>query len=430
MCPCSTRSIFFARARAARRIDVTKRLLRRPGPARFFFAAGQSQIGNGAGYVALLLLAYDAFQSAWAVSAILLADFLPAMLLGPVFGALTDRLPRRNCIIAADLLGCAAFAGLAFSSSFTLVLGLALLAGVGQALATPALMAGISEVVEEEELPAATSIFGVLEEAGVLAGPALGALVLAGGDMSVLLALNAVSFAISALVLTTVTFTPAPRRQPDAAEPSLLASTVSGLRGLREMRGARSLVLTSAVGVLFFGMLNVAELLFAKEELGANDAAFSILVATMSVGMTLGALTGMGSADGNRWRRRYLGGFALMGTAMLVVAGSHELILVAGALLVCGYGNGTAVVHERLLLQHTVEPEMHGRVFGIRRMLVSWAFCGSYLGAGAIAEAIGSRGLIAVAGAGMLLALAMGSRGLRGTWVSRRGMAAAPVPAA
>src|SRR3712207_7177275 len=42
----------------------------------------RSAIGNGAGYVALLLLAYETFHSAWAVSAVLLADFLPSMLAG------------------------------------------------------------------------------------------------------------------------------------------------------------------------------------------------------------------------------------------------------------------------------------------------------------------------------------------------------------
>src|SRR3712207_3159933 len=113
---------------------MTKRLLRRPGPARFFFAAGQSQIGNGAGYVALMLLAYDTFHSPWAVSAVLLADFMPGMLLGPFMGALVDRMPRRACLIVAELFGCAAFAGLVFAGSFELVVALAFVAGVGNAL--------------------------------------------------------------------------------------------------------------------------------------------------------------------------------------------------------------------------------------------------------------------------------------------------------
>src|ERR687893_99314 len=122
----------------------------------------------------------------------------------------------------------------------------------------------------------------------------------------------------------------------------------------------------------------------------------------MSIGMTVGAMVGAGRADGDRWRRQYLLGLAVMGVAMLCIAGAREIAVVAAALLFCGYGNGLAITHERLLLQHTVAPELHGRVFGIRRTLIAWAFCASYLGAGAMAELIGPRGLIAVAGCGML----------------------------
>ncbi len=56
---------------------------------------GQSALGNGAAYIALLVVALDRFDSAWAISLILLADFVPGMLLGPLFGAAADRWSRR-----------------------------------------------------------------------------------------------------------------------------------------------------------------------------------------------------------------------------------------------------------------------------------------------------------------------------------------------
>ena len=90
-------------------------------------------------------------------------------------------------------------------------------------------------------------------------------------------------------------------------------------------------------------------------------------------------------------------------------------------LLLCGYGNGITIVHERLLLQHTVPPALHGRIFGIRRMLVSWAFCGSYVLAGLIASSAGPRVLLLCAGAGMLVAFACGAVAQR-----RRGLGTGP----
>ena len=71
--------------------------------ARWFFAAHlQSALGTGAGYVALLLLAYEQLGYAWGATAVLLADLAPAMLLGPLLGGLIDRTSRLGCAIAAD----------------------------------------------------------------------------------------------------------------------------------------------------------------------------------------------------------------------------------------------------------------------------------------------------------------------------------------
>jgi MFS family permease len=89
-------------------------LLRAERRARWFFLLlAQSVLGTGAGYVALLLIAYDRFESPWAIGLVLLADVLPAMLLGPVFGAAADRWSRRKCMVVADVLRLVAFGGIA-----------------------------------------------------------------------------------------------------------------------------------------------------------------------------------------------------------------------------------------------------------------------------------------------------------------------------
>src|SRR4051794_21906532 len=88
---------------------------REPGSRLFFAAHAQSSIGTGAGYVALLVLAYERTGSAWVVTLVLLADFLPSMVLGPLLGVAADRWSRRSCAIAADVLRAVAFVGIALS---------------------------------------------------------------------------------------------------------------------------------------------------------------------------------------------------------------------------------------------------------------------------------------------------------------------------
>ena len=85
-----------------------------------------------------MLLAYERIGSAWAATAVLLADLLPAMFLGPLLGGLADRTSRLGCAIVADLLRAAAFAPLVFAGSIEVMLALAVVAGVGNALFRPA----------------------------------------------------------------------------------------------------------------------------------------------------------------------------------------------------------------------------------------------------------------------------------------------------
>src|SRR4051794_11129215 len=86
--------------------------------ARVFFAAlAQSSLGTGAACVALLVVAYERFHSPWAISLVLLADFLPAMFGGPMLGAAVDRWSRRRCAVLADIVRAFAFLGIALVGS-------------------------------------------------------------------------------------------------------------------------------------------------------------------------------------------------------------------------------------------------------------------------------------------------------------------------
>ena len=116
--------------------------------ARWFFLAHlQGGMGAGAGYIALMLLAYERIGSAWAATAVMLADLVPSMLLGPLLGGLVDRTSRLGCAIASDVVRAAAFAGLMFCGDIGPMLALALLSGVGNALFRPATAALLPSLV-------------------------------------------------------------------------------------------------------------------------------------------------------------------------------------------------------------------------------------------------------------------------------------------
>ena len=170
--------------------------------AHWFFAAHlQGGLGAGAGYIALMLLAYERIGSAWAATAVLLADLLPAMLLGPLLGGLIDRTSRLGCAIVADVLRAAAFAGLVFADGIAPMLALALAAGLGNALFRPATTALLPSLVAPEHLTAANALYGIMRDVGQILGPVCAAAMLLLAGPQLVIGLNGLTFAISALLL-------------------------------------------------------------------------------------------------------------------------------------------------------------------------------------------------------------------------------------
>lgn len=235
-------------------------VLKSPATRRFFIAHFQSELGNGAAYVALVLAAYDRLHSGWAIALVLLADFLPGIVLAAPFGALADRLPRRRLAVGADILRAGAFLALAVIPPFAATVGLALLAGVGSALFRPAVSAALPGLVTDEQRSPATALLGAGVSIGLTVGPALTALVLLFGSTTGVLAVNGVTFLVSAALLSTVPLgSGAHARREDhsaddaeaADEPaSLWSSTVRGARLAAQTPGVRTLLLIGTGSVL------------------------------------------------------------------------------------------------------------------------------------------------------------------------------------
>jgi hypothetical protein len=401
-------------------IKPIRELLRRERQSRVFFAAhAQSSLGTGAGYVALLVLAYDRLESPWAISLVLLADFLPAMFLGPIFGAAADRWSRRWCAATGDLARALAFVSLAFFDGFAVTVALALLAGVGTGLFRPAVMAGLPSLVSPARLPAATALFGALADVGFTLGPALAGVGLLLASPETVMLVNGLTFAVSAVALTRVPLGGGDRREQSR---SLMREARAGVRAVAQMPGLRAVIAGSSAIVLFAGLFNVGELLLAEKELGAGDAGFALLVAIFGLGVVVGSLAGAGSAQPFILKRRYLIGLAVTGVGFLGAAGAPDIMFAAMGFAVAGVGNGLALVHERLLVQVTVHNNLLGRVFGLRDTLDAWAWAIAFASAGLLLATFDTRVVLALAGAGVLGIAAASTWVLRNAW-------AEPVPA-
>ena len=385
-------------------------LLRAERPSRsFFLALAQSALGTGAAYVALLLIAYDRLQSPWAISLVLLADLLPAMLLGPVFGAAADRWSRKWCAVGADVIRAGAFIAIALVDDFAATVGFAVLAGAGTALFTPATLAGLPSLVSKARLPAATSLYGAIADVGFTAGPGIAAAFLIVAGPEDILIVNGLTFAASAVILARLRFgAPAPgaRRAQGSTVPSLLREAREGLGVVARMRAIRVVIAGSTAALFFGGIFNVGELPFARDEIGTSDAGYSILVALFGLGFVLGSLAGSSGGSPRLLRRRFLQGVMLMGLGFLLSGLAPTLGVALVGFTLAGFGNGLLLVHERLIVQEDVPDALMGRAFGVKDALASWAFGVAFVAAGYLLTLVSPRELVLAAGVGGLLVCA------------------------
>lgn len=386
-------------------------------PSRRFFAAhAQSCLGSGLAYVALPLLAYDRFGSAWAVVAVLLPDLLPAIVLGPLIGALVDRWGWRPCAILGDAIRCVAFLLLLFGSGIGLMIGGAALAGLGTALFSPAALAGLPQLAPGDRRPSAMGLFGALDDLGLTLGPALAALLLFVLPTDGLLAANAISFGISGLLIAGIRPARAAAGEaPVKRGPSVWAEARAGIRELAGRPEVRALLGSSTAAVLCIGMTNVGEVILAREVLGTGGSGLAVLMTAGGVGTVAGSLAARFKVAWE-WRRAYQIGLGCMAFDLLACATLPSFWLLVPVFVVGGFGNGFALVHDRLLLSHAAPESMHGRLFALQKACTSGAFALSFLSAGAMIAFGGVQIAFLSAGIGLLGVIVAVSPRLRAAW--------------
>jgi len=286
-------------------------LLRRAADYRRLFVA---TLASGAGtYLAAVALTVDVFDrtgsGTW-VSALLIAEFLPAIVIGLLLGPLVDRWSRRRLLIASDLVRLAVFCVLPFAGSAAAVVALAFVAGVATGFFRPAVYAGMPNLVEDDDLPTANALLQAVDNVAWMIGPVVGGLLLTVQGPELAYWLNAVSFLVSALLLVRI-----PARRLQAGQVESRGHWQDLGDGFRLVRRSRALVTVLVVwNIVLFGSaaVNVAEVVLAKVSLDAGDVDFSLLVGASGLGLTLGSLAAGPILDRLGVRHTYAGLIAVM----------------------------------------------------------------------------------------------------------------------
>jgi MFS family permease len=169
------------------------------GDIRWLAAASAvSGTGDWAASTALALAVYAKTGSAVWLSVSFLLTRLPSALVALLSGIMADRLDRRRIMITCDLLGAAAYAGMAVTSTPLPLITLGSLAALLHSPFGPASRAAVPNLAGAGDLSWANGTLSAASNVGQLAGPALGGVLYAALGAGPAFWANAASFVASA----------------------------------------------------------------------------------------------------------------------------------------------------------------------------------------------------------------------------------------
>jgi MFS family permease len=358
------------------------------------------------------------------------AAFVPTAFLGPVGGAVADRMPRKLVLLATTSVQ-TFFAGLI---TILMVMGspapyvVALVAfgsGCAAAIGFPAYQATIPDLVPVEDLPGAIALGSAQWNLGRVIGPLLAGIAIKFGGIPWALGANTVSFFAVIVVLLLVTL---PRPAPDARAEKIFAAIRCGFRLVRGDAGLRVVIQTMSLNTLLAAPFIALVPVMAITVFGAAKGGTSVLVTAQGIGAVAAALAigPLGRRHGVRWIMvRSVG---LVPFALILYAAAPTLPLSAVAILVVGGLYLASLSSFTTIAQQRAPWEYRGRVLSVNNVILGTLYPLGATVQGLLADHFGLRAVTAGSAIIMLVAL-VAVRSLRPGYTSAVD-APLPTPAA
>jgi dTMP kinase len=370
---------------------------------RLWIATSLSSLGDWLSLVALSTLASDlagrgvAAQSA-AVGGVWLSSLLPALLLGPLAGAVADRLDRRLNMIVGDVLRAALYLSLVlnlslgFANELTWMYGVQFLASCASLFWTPAKDASVPNLVPRDKLEQANqfSLLGTFGPAPV-AGLLFGLLALVSrslgsispylstdqaSQVNLALYFNAATFIVSAITIYMLREIPKRHVSEHISAPSVAKTIWEGWKFIGRTKVVRGIVIGMIGAFSAGGVVVGLGPSYIKNTLNGGSAGWGITFAAVFGGLAAGMFLGLRILRG--FSRRRLFGLSIVGAGIpLVLIGLIPSLVVAVLLVVLlGAFAGIAYVTGYTIVGSEVDDDTRGRTFaflqsGIRVILFS-----------------------------------------------------------
>ncbi|BCJ59069.1 hypothetical protein Jiend_24910 [Micromonospora endophytica] len=399
-------------------------------------ARGIATCGDFLAATTLTLTLQSAGAGGTAVAGVLLAASLPLVLLAPLTGRLADRVDSRTLLVGAGLAQSAICLALAYAAHPLLVVSLVALLASGLAVTQPVLSALIPTMVRAADLPRATALNQTAGTLGVLAGPAVAGFLVGWFGSRVPLLVGAASYlalVLAGLLIRTRRGGARPATSAASSDTATPAGAGANWR-LRHDPLLLAMVATLAGVIAAVGAINVIEVFYIRETLGASASVYGLVTGAWPVGVLCGAWIFA------RLARRFTDDAALVQAGLLLLAGCCLMVLVSVVVpvalllvpiwLLGGVCNGGDNVFNNLVLARRVPEAARGRAFAALGAAVQGAAMVGYLIGGLLLEVSEPRPLIVACGTAGLLVLLAFARPVRRAARTDRSRLPTPYPPA
>jgi MFS family permease len=272
------------------RLGENLEVLRRRDFRLLFLGQGVSVLGDRMVAVALAFAVIELGGSASEVGLVLAGGWAPLVLTVLAGGVVADRTSRRSVMVTADLVrivsqGTMAALVITGEAEIWMLAALAGITGAATGFFNPASTGLLPEVVPDEELQPANALRSTAVSGSEILGPAVAGALVAAAGAGWAIAVDAATFAVSAICLTMLRPPAREARRPS----SFLGDLREGWVAFRSRRWVWSLVGYFAVGNMVWGAWSALGPSVAERDLG-GAAVWGTILAAVGVGALVGSV--------------------------------------------------------------------------------------------------------------------------------------------
>jgi MFS family permease len=344
-------------------------LWRHPAFLRFLYVRVAASVALQIQVVAVGWQMYELTDSPFRLGLIGLVQFVPAICLFPFTGHVADRFDRRWVTFIGEIVEAVAVAVLAlanFTGHLTpnLLLAIAFVVGTGRAFEQPSVQSVLPTIVSPKALPSAVAASTSGSQTAVVAGPALGGILVAFSP-TLVFAVCAVIWLTAGLAMLAIKM----ERTAPTRMPLDLKTLFSGVAFIARHKIALGAILLDMLAVLFGNAMALLPV-FARDIYVAGPLGFGILRAAPAVGAITTALLLARWPISDRIGRVMFATVTLFGIGTIALALAPGFIFAIGAMAAIGASDTVSVVIRQTMVQLRTPDDMRGRVYAVNSMAV------------------------------------------------------------